>query len=141
MMTIAPENVTTTSEIPRKILNTDIGKISIYGQLVIMEGKANVNISIRNGMSILIDVAKAVGFRPVVYISNRINAYSVDPNDYKYLEMIPNLKGIAIVTYNEFSYNTANMEENFVRKPFRVFNNLQAAKSWAKYVIEGKVIV
>lgn len=141
MMTIAPKDSPVASCSARKVLDTEIGKIYIYDRIVLMEGKTNVNISIRNGMSILVDVARAVGFRPVVYISNRINAYSVDPNDYKYLEMIPNLKGIAIVTYNEYSYNTARMEENFIKKPFRVFSKLEVAKTWANYVIEGKVIV
>ncbi len=145
MMTTAPKKSTQTSipdaETPRKILNTEIGTIYIYQSIIIMEGKENVNISILNGMPILLKVVKEVGLRAVVYISNRINAYSVDPNDYKYLEMIPNLKGIGIVTYNEYSHNTAVLEEKFFRKPFKVFSDLEEAKKWAHYVIDGQVIV
>jgi hypothetical protein len=145
MMTAAPNKSTKSSvqvaESPRKVLNTEIGTIYIYDHLVIMEGKENVNISIRNGMPILLKVVKAVGLRSVVYISNRINAYSVDPNDYKYLEMIPNLKGIAVVAYNDYSVNTAYLEEKFFRKPFKVFTSMEDAKKWAGYVIDGLIIV
>jgi hypothetical protein len=127
------------AETPRKVLDTEIGTIYIYNNLVIMEGKENVNISISNGMPILLKVVKLVGLRSVVYISNRIHAYSVDPNDYKYLEMIPNLKGIGVVTYNQYSFNTAVLEEKFFRKPFKVFANLEDAKRWASHVVDGLV--
>ncbi|MBT8276973.1 MAG: hypothetical protein KJO39_12570 [Bacteroidia bacterium] len=145
MMTAAPNKSTKSSidfaDTPRKVLNTELGNIYIYDQYVIMEGKENVNISIRNGMPILLKVVKAVGLRSVVYISNRINTYSVDPNDYKYLEMIPNLTGIAVVAYNDYAANTAMLEEKFFRKPFKVFTSMNDAKKWANYVIEGLIIV
>jgi hypothetical protein len=55
--------------------------------------------------------------------------------------MIPNLKGIGIVTYNEYAFNTALLEEKFFRKPFKVFANLEDAKKWANYVMDGLIIV
>ncbi|MCW5520428.1 hypothetical protein J1N09_11290 [Aureitalea sp. L0-47] len=145
MLSILPKSepviVTPLSQSPRKILDTELGKIFIYDNLVIMEGKSEVVMTIKTGMSILLDVVKAVGLRPVVYISNRVNSYAVDPNDYKYLEMIPHLKGIAIVSHNDYGYRTAKLEEKFFRKPFKVFKDLEQAKQWADYVVKGRIIV
>ena len=145
MLSILPKRATEVvpaiSPMARKVFDTELGKIFIYDNLVIMEGKPNVVMTIKTGMSILIDVAKAVGIRPVVYISNRINSYSVDPNDYKYLEMIPHLKGIGIVTYNDRACEIAKLEEHFFSKPFKVFRNLDDAKAWADYVVKGRIIV
>jgi hypothetical protein len=55
--------------------------------------------------------------------------------------MIPHLKGIAIVSYNKRGYQTAKLEEKFFRKPFKVFADLEEAKRWAEYVIQGRIIV
>ena len=124
-----------------EVLDTALGKIHILEDCIVMEADPEVQISIKTGLFILLDVVKRVGTRPVVYISNRINPYSVDPNDYKYLEMIPNLKGIAIVAYSELSRERAMLEERFFRKPFKAFSNLTEARHWATSVVEGRIIV
>ncbi|MEL6810944.1 MAG: hypothetical protein AAFP76_06375 [Bacteroidota bacterium] len=115
----------------KEVLNTEIGKIYFYDHIVVMEAKENIVLSIKTGIFILLKGLKIVGTRPIVYISNRVNAYSVDPNDYKYLELIPNLKGIAIVSYNPIAHETAKLEKQFFKKPFKTFDTLDAAKEWA----------
>lgn len=125
----------------KEVLDTEIGTIYFYDNILVMEGKENAVFCIKTGLSILLKVIKIVGIKPVVYISNRINSYSVDPNDYKYLEMIPNLQGIATVSYNNFTKNSATLEQKFFKKPFRDFESLDDAKFWAMEVLEGKSIL
>lgn len=140
MMLLAPKTKTR-KPADSKVLDTEIGTIYIMDNMIVMEAKPNVNITIRNGMFILLKVVKLCANRPMVYISNRVNSYSVDPNDYKFLEMIPNLKGIAVVTYCPRRKQAALLEERFFRKPFKTFGTLVEAKTWAEDVIEGRVIV
>lgn len=125
----------------KEILDTEIGTIYFYDNILVMEGKENSIFSIKTSLFILLKVIKMVGTKPVVYISNRVNSYSVDPNDYKYLEMIPNLKGIATVSYNNITKSSAKLEQKFFKKPFRDFESLDDAKFWAMEVLEGKSIL
>ncbi len=122
MMTLDPPNHTK-ELLATRVLDTELGTIYFYDNVIVMEGKESVTFSIRTGIFTLLKIVKIVGTKPVVYISNRINSYSVDPNDYKYLEMIPNLKGIAIVSYNEFAGKTAEMEKHL--KPSGILSTLK----------------
>lgn len=121
----------------KEVLDTELGTIHIYENIIVMEAKENVVISIKNGLFILLKVIKMVGTRPMIYISNRKNSYSVNPNDYKYLEMIPNLKGIAVVSYENTGSNTAELERLFYKKPFCNVTSLEDAKNWAAEVLHG----
>lgn len=122
----------------KEVLDTELGTIFFYDNILVMEAKEDVLISIKTGLSILLEVVKRVGLKPVVYISNRVNSYSVDPNDYKFLNMIPNLKGVAIVSYNETNLKTADLEKSFIKKTCESFDNLSDAKVWAKEVLEKR---
>jgi len=124
----------------KEVLDTELGTIYFYDNILVMEGKENVVISIKTALSILLDVVKRVGIKPVVYISNRVNSYSVDPNDYKFLNMIPNLKGVAIVSYGFVKNETALLEKSFIKKPCGTFDNLSDAKLWALEVLEQSSI-
>ncbi len=122
-----------------EVLDTEIGTIYFYDNILVMEAKEDVLISIKTGLSILLDVVKRVGLKSVVYISNRVNSYSVDPNDYKFLNMIPNLKAIAIVNYSEMNKQTAELEKGFIKKPCKSFNNLSEAKLWAHDMLNKRI--
>lgn len=122
----------------KEVLDTEIGTIYFFDNILVMEAKEDVLISIKTGLSILLDVVKRVGLKSVVYISNRVNSYSVDPNDYKFLNMIPNLKGVAIVSYSEVNKQTADLEKSFIKKPCKTFDNLSEAKLWALEVLEKR---
>lgn len=124
-----------------EVLETELGDIYIYDSIIMMEGKENVTMSFRTGIFILMRIISLVKTRPVVYISHRLNSYPVDPNDYKYLEMIPNLKGIAVVSYTDYGTATAKLEKRFFKKPFKNFTSLSQAQVWAQDVIDGVVIL
>ena len=120
----------------RDTLTTELGTIQIYNNLIVMEAKEDALLSIRTGLFILLKVIQIVGTRPVVYISNRVNSYSVDPNDYKYLEMIPTLKGIAVVKHDPVGIGAIELERWFYNKPFSVFESMEDAVSWAQEILE-----
>lgn len=123
----------------RDVLHNELGTIKIYNNLIIMEANSDVTVSIKTGIFVLMKVVKLVGTRPMVYISNRVNSYSVDPNDYKFLNLIPNLKGIGIVCYNDLSAVTAGLETNFINKPAGIFRNMDDAKCWARELLSSSL--
>jgi hypothetical protein len=69
--------------------------------------------------------------KPFVYITHRINSYSVDPKIYYRTEKIKNLVGFAVVSSNYQAKTNAKIEQMFFSKPFKIFDSLEEAITWA----------
>ncbi len=74
--------------------------------------------------------------RPFVYITNRINSYSVDPQIYFETSKIKNLAGFAVVSKKYKAKSNAEIEKMFFSKPFEIFGDLDSAKKWATQLLE-----
>lgn len=131
MQQISPHILPSNFQI-KKTLETDIGMVYFYGNIVVFEANEGVTLSYKTGFSILLKCLTVVGSRPCVYISNRINSYSIKPMDYKYLNKVPTLKCCGIVTYSGVGHSNAELESTFCKKPFRIFDNLTEAVIWGK---------
>jgi hypothetical protein len=121
----------------KHVLKTDIVTIYFYEGIVVVEAEEGVTLSYKTGFSILVSGLKYLGNRPFVYITNRVNSYSVNPNDYIYLEKIPTLKGLGIVTPNEIGMQNAELELNFFKKPMEIFSSLSEAYQWGMEVLHS----
>jgi len=131
-----PHKLTVEAELEH-VLRTDLVTVYFYTDIVIVEAKEGVTLSYKTAFSILVMGLKYVGSRPFVYIANRVNSYSVNPNDYVYLEKVPTLKGIAIVTPTELGKKNAELELNFFRKPMEIFDNVSEAYLWGKQLLHS----
>ncbi|MEP2937332.1 MAG: hypothetical protein ABJM06_02980 [Gilvibacter sp.] len=117
------------------VYESRLGTLYFYQHLVIGEFHEGVNLSYQNAFNILLKSLKYIGTRPIVYISNRVNSYSVQPNDYKYLEKVPNIKGIAIVSSDSSGTSSAMLEAKFVNKNFALFSTIQEAQAWGMNIL------
>jgi hypothetical protein len=131
MQIISPHNLPNDFQLKSK-LETDIGVVYFYGNIVVFEANEGVTLSYKTGFSVLLKGLTIVGTKPFVYISNRTNSYSIKPMDYKYLNKVPTLKCVGIVTYSEVGHSNAELESNFCKKPLRIFDNLTEAVIWGK---------
>lgn len=129
MEQISPHNLHSDFQL-KKVLETNIGLVYFYGNLIVVEANEGIVLSYKTGFSVLLNGLSMLGAKPWVYISNRIHSYSIKPMDYKYLNKVPTLKAIGIVNYNEMGHLNATLEAKFCKKPFMVFNNLQEAAIW-----------
>lgn len=69
----------------------------------------------------------------LVYITNRINSYSVMPSDWFYFYKYSyNLKGYAVVSYSEKGFANSVIEKVFTRNKYQSFTALENAIIWAK---------
>ena len=66
-----------------------------------------------------------------VYITHRVNSYSVDPNIYFKTSQIPNLVGFAVVLGRKIRLDNIALEKMFFSKPFKSFKSLNKAIEWA----------
>ena len=114
-----------------KTLTFDFCEMTIYDKYVVVVMKEGVNITPSHN-NVLIDVTKTYySKKSFVYITHRINSYSVDPQIYLETAKIENLKGFAVVSKNYKAKVNAQIEKMFFNKPFEIFTNLENAFSWA----------
>ena len=74
----------------------------------------------------------------VVFITNRVNPYSVKPADWiHFFRHSYKLKGYAVVSYSKTAYLNALLEKLFMKTNFKRFQSLEHAIEWAKS-ISGK---
>lgn len=122
-----------------EVIYSKVSDLFIYGNVIIVETHEGIHLSYKNGFSLLVKVLNILGSKPFVFIANRIDSYSIKPTDYKYLNKVPTLRGIAVVAYSEMTKANAVLETKFCRKPFSVFENTYDAFVWAQSLINPMV--
>jgi hypothetical protein len=73
--------------------------------------------------------------REMVYISNRVNSYTVNPLIYNETEKIPNLIAIAMIPETDTMRKNAEYERTFFDKPYEIFETLGEAIFWAHQLV------
>jgi hypothetical protein len=78
--------------------------------------------------------------KPVAYISNRINDYSVVPTDWlKFYKNRHHLEFYSIVAYNNGGLASVILEKMFFRNKIRQFSNLEDAIQWSLAKVSEKI--
>ncbi len=68
--------------------------------------------------------------KPIGYICNRVNNFSISPLDYpKFNRSLPNLTIFGIVHNNHFDRMNYEIEKRFCNKPYKAFSDLYTAFS------------
>nr|WP_321236934.1 hypothetical protein [uncultured Psychroserpens sp.] len=115
-------------------ITLDFCKIHIYENYMVVTVNTGVNITSEHN-EILTDIADTYfKNKPFVYITHRINSYSVDPAVYKETSKINNLVGFCVVSKNYMAKSAAQVEKLFLNKPFEIFDALTEAIEWAQSV-------
>ncbi|WP_055446127.1 hypothetical protein [Lacinutrix mariniflava] len=115
-----------------KTLTLSFGKIQIENRIVTAEINEGVHLTLELSEEIVLSVFKSIGDKPTIYISNRINSYSIDPTLYSTISNIKNIIGIAIVNDMEIFESSVQIEKFFFKNKFKHFNTLSSAISWAE---------
>lgn len=118
----------------------DVGQFTFYPNIVIGEFSEGVHVTFENASFPIQIATQLYGVnQPVVYLSHRIHSYSMDPMAYKEIvELFPNLLALGIVAQNKRSRMLANLERLFLKKPIRVFSNLEEALVWAESCLKDR---
>ncbi|WP_179377017.1 hypothetical protein [Winogradskyella wichelsiae] len=112
-------------------LKFDFCNLTVFDNYIIVNIKEGINVT-PDRNNTLIDITETYFLnKPFVYISNRINSYSVDPKVYLKTSKIKNLEGLAIVSSNYQAKVNAEIEKMFFKKPFEIFSELEEAIVWA----------
>ncbi|WP_298761195.1 hypothetical protein [uncultured Psychroserpens sp.] len=113
-------------------IKLDFCDVYLYENYMVVTVNTGVNITVKHNV-ILTDIADShFKNKPFVYITHRINSYSVDPSVYKETSKITNLVGFCVVSTNFMAKSTAQIEKLFLNKPFEIFDTLPEAFNWAQ---------
>ena len=83
---------------------------------------------------VLEDIAKEYFHdKPFYYVTHRKYSYAVDPTVYTRTSRIKNLKAFVVVTEEGIGSMFTKIEQIFMKKPLKVFDNLELALAWVKY--------
>lgn len=115
--------------------NMHDGEVFVFDEFLICQIEEGVNITPEHTEVLNQIIKKHFQGKNLVYISNRVNSYSVDPITYKETEIIPNLIAIAIVPDNETMKKNAQYERYFYGKSFEIYDNLSKAIEWSHEII------
>ncbi len=118
------------------VIKTNDITIRLHKSVAIIEIAEGTSLSYENGLQTFRRLLSIIGDKPWVYISNRVNSYSLDPNDYRHLNEIPTLKGIGVIQYKKSIKTAIELEKLFIKKPFKTFDDLDSAIEWALEKIE-----
>ncbi|WP_452219774.1 hypothetical protein [Lacinutrix salivirga] len=112
----------------------DFGNYYFLKGIVIAEVKEGVIFNWEASQDIINAAIKHYGNDlKICYITNRVNAYSVNPVDWlKFFKSDYNLNGYAIVTYTNTSWLNALVEKVFLSTKVKRFTSLYEAIDWAK---------
>jgi hypothetical protein len=113
-------------------------KLSFYDSYMVAVINEGVNIGPRENTILTTHALNFFGNSPFVYITHRLNSYSVDPHIYPETARIKNLVGFAVVSADYKAKHNVKIERMFFNKPFEAFNTLNDAISWALQLIEDK---
>ena len=116
--------------------NFDDGELFIFDEFIINQIKEGVVIQPEHNDLINEVVQRHFSGKNMIYISNRVKSYSVNPLIYPETEKIPNLIAIAIIPKTQLMRRNAEYESQFYDKPYEIFNNLSDAIKWAHKLFE-----
>jgi len=111
----------------------DFGNVYFLSHILISEFNEGITISYKHALDFL-NLAEEFyqGDKNVIYISNRVNSYSVKPLDWIKIKNKYNcVKSIGIVHYNKLGKRFLNIEKLFCPVPIKDFNSLDESIAWA----------
>lgn len=120
--------------------NMEDGELFVFDEFLICQITEGVNVTPDHSEILNQVIKKHFQGKDLVYISNRVNSYSVDPLTYVETERIPNLVAIAMVPDDDIMRKNAEYERNFYDKPYEIFNNLSEAIEWSHRMINDHVL-
>lgn len=109
--------------------------MEVYENYVVVVMNEGVNLTPSHNEMLLEVTSTYFSDRPFVYITHRVNSYSVDPKIYYETAKIKNLIGLAVVSGDYKAKFNAKIEKMFFNKPFEIFTKMEDAVNWAKNLL------
>ncbi|WP_179345272.1 hypothetical protein [Winogradskyella ursingii] len=111
----------------------------IFDEFIINQIKEGVVIEPHHNDKLNEVIQEHFSGKDMVYVSNRVKSYSVNPLVYPETKQIPNLIAIAMIPLTETMRKSAQYEKQFFDKPYQIFDSLSKAIQWVHQILNEKV--
>ncbi len=111
-------------------LDLGIGILEFYDHFVIGLVNPDINFGQQERLLFLNACLDHFKENPFGYISVRTFSYSIDPLIYLELNKVESLKAFAVVYYTKLAKGNAELEGQFYKKPFGIFETQSEAMEW-----------
>ena len=118
-------------------ISEPFGNFYIFDDYIISEINQGVHFNWELAEIVIEQVYEYYGSRDikVSYISNRVNSYSLYPQDWlRFYKERHHLEAFAIVAYNKIGLMNVILEKLFSQTRIRKFRDLDEAVSWVKEI-------
>ncbi|MDT0557586.1 hypothetical protein RM697_02930 [Ichthyenterobacterium sp. W332] len=120
------------------VLKYDFCTMHIHDTYLIVEMNDGIHVTPDHN-KILLNIADTYyKNKPFVYLTHRVNSYSVDPAIYAETSKIKNLIGFAVISGDFKKKSNAEIEKLFFNKTFKIFDTIEDAVVWAKSITTKK---
>lgn len=119
-----------------KYLSTEDTECFIFDDFLINQIKEGVVVEPKHNEELNNVIKEYFSGKDMVYVSNRVKSYSVNPLIYTETEAIPNLVAIAMIPKTDVMRKNAEYERNFYDKPYEIFDTLTEAITWVQSILE-----
>tara|TARA_R110002049_G_scaffold309212_1_gene518703 strand:+ start:29639 stop:30046 length:408 start_codon:yes stop_codon:yes gene_type:complete len=118
-----------------KYLNLKDAELFFFDEFIINQVKEGVVIEPHHNDILNEHIKAHFSGKNMVYVSNRVKSYSVNPFIYTEVEKIPNLVAIAMIPLTESMRKSAEYEREFYDKPYEIFDSLSKAIAWVHKIL------
>ncbi len=119
--------------------NLGFCQLDIYDDYTLAVMNEGITVSPEHNDVFLKVVEKHFQNKAFVYISNRINSYSVNPAIYLETAKIKNLVGFAVVSKDPKQKMQTKVEKTFFGKEFRQFDTIEEALQWKEEIMRREI--
>ncbi|RMB59536.1 hypothetical protein EAX61_08100 [Dokdonia sinensis] len=115
-----------------KHYHLEVSEVFIYDNFLVNQIYEGQDIQPHHNNLLKTIIQEHFASSPLIYISNRLHSYSVNPLIYIEAGHITNLVAMAMVIHDDEQRRMAMFEKTFFKKPFKIFENLTEAIVWSK---------
>jgi len=116
-----------------KVYELESGKYFFFEDFIVSEVKEGITFSWETAQEGIKLKQEFFGDKKISYITNRVNSYSIVPQDWlKFFDLRNQMLGLAIVTYSDLGLMNVALEKLFFHGKLKRFENLQEAVTWVK---------
>lgn len=117
--------------------NFSFCRAEIYNDYILTIMKEGITVIPKYNDLLLMASEQYYKNKPFVYISNRVNSYSVNPKIHLEMSKIPNLIGFAVISNEPLQKLQARLEQSMFEKDFRLFESRKLAIEWKDSIIQN----
>ena len=110
--------------------------VEVYDDYILSRMKEGVTVSPEFIAEMSFMAEKHFKNKFFVYITHRVNSYSVNPISYFEGNKITNMIGFAVVSKDPKQRSQSRIEKTFFDKELRQFENMEEALEWKDQIIQ-----